>query len=65
MPKPADRKIPFNCYLTAEQLDRLDALSEEHGKPRAELVREAIEDYITRKAKATTRRKEKSFKRAG
>lgn len=65
MPKPAARKIPFNCYLTSEQLDQLDALSEEHAKPRAELVREAVEEYIARKAKSTTRRTGKAVNRTG
>lgn len=65
MPKPADRKIPFNCYLTSELLDQLDALSEQHGKPRAELVREAVGEYISRKAKFTARKKEKFSKGVG
>ena len=45
-----DRKIPFNCYLTLSQLEDLEMVSREEGKPKAELVREAITEYLTRKA---------------
>ncbi|MCA1596419.1 MAG: ribbon-helix-helix domain-containing protein [Chloroflexi bacterium] len=40
------RKVPFNCYLSVEQLDALDRVSENEGKPRAQLVREAVERYL-------------------
>ncbi len=33
-------------YLTTEQRERLDALSRQHGKSLAELVREAVDDYL-------------------
>ena len=46
----SDRKIPFNCYLTLSQLEDLETVSREEGKPKAELVREAITDYLARKA---------------
>ena len=45
----SERKIPFNCYLTLSQLQELDKVSEEEGKPKAELVREAIAEYLLRK----------------
>ena len=45
-----ERKIPFNCYLTLSQLEELDTFSEQIGKPKAELVREAIAEYLIRKA---------------
>lgn len=45
-----DRKIPFNCYLTLSQLEDLEMVSREEGKPKAELVREAITEYLARKA---------------
>ena len=45
-----ERKIPFNCYLTLSQIEELDAVSEQVGKPKAELVREAIAEYLGRKA---------------
>ncbi|OGG54937.1 MAG: hypothetical protein A3F84_06895 [Candidatus Handelsmanbacteria bacterium RIFCSPLOWO2_12_FULL_64_10] len=45
-----DRKIPFNCYLTLSQLEELEAVAEEVGKPKAELVREAIAEYLVRQA---------------
>lgn len=41
------RKVPFNCYLSVEQLDALDIASEREGRPRAELVREAVTQYLT------------------
>lgn len=41
------RKVPFNCYLSVEQLDALDVASEREGRPRAELVREAVTQYLT------------------
>lgn len=33
-------------YLTAEQRERLDALARQHGKALAELVREAVDEYL-------------------
>jgi predicted DNA-binding protein len=33
-------------YLTAEQRTRLDALGRREGKPLAELVREAVDEYL-------------------
>ena len=45
----SERKIPFNCYLTLSQLQELDKVSEEEGKPKAELVREALAEYLVRK----------------
>jgi Ribbon-helix-helix domain len=33
-------------YLTAEQRSRLDALGRREGKALAELVREAVDDYL-------------------
>jgi predicted DNA-binding protein len=33
-------------YLTSDQRTRLDALRRREGKPLAELVREAIDDYL-------------------
>jgi len=47
--KISDRKIPFNCYLTLSQLQELDDVSEQEGKPKAEIVREAIAEYLARK----------------
>ena len=47
--KMSDRKVPFNCYLPLSQLQGLEIVSEEEGKPKAELVREAIAEYLTRK----------------
>lgn len=43
-----ERKIPFNCYLTLSQLEKLDTVSEQIGKPKAELVREAVAEYLVR-----------------
>ena len=43
------RKVPFNCYLSVEQLDVLDLVSERERRPRAELVREAVEIYLARR----------------
>lgn len=40
------RKVPFNCYLSVEQLDALDSASETEGRPRAEIVREAVAQYL-------------------
>ena len=48
--KVPDRKIPFNCYLTLSQLEDLETASREEGKPKAELVREAITAYLARRA---------------
>ena len=45
-----DRKIPFNCYLTLSQLEDLEVVSREEEKPKAELVREAITEYLARKS---------------
>ena len=42
----SERKIPFNCYLTLSQLEDLEAVSSAEGKPKAELVREAITEYL-------------------
>ena len=47
--KISERKIPFNCYLTLSQLEDLEILSDAEGKPKAELVREAIKEYLERK----------------
>lgn len=47
--KVSERKIPFNCYLTISQLEDLEMVSGEEGKPKAELVREAITDFLVRK----------------
>lgn len=44
-----NRKVPFNCYLSVEQLDALDRVSESEGKPRAQLVREAVARYLAEK----------------
>ena len=33
-------------YLTVEQRRRLDAISRADGKPLAELIREAVDDYL-------------------
>ena len=46
----SDRKIPFNCYLTLSQLEDLETVSREEDKPKAELVREAVTEYLSRKA---------------
>lgn len=48
--RTSERKIPFNCYLTLSQLQELDHVSEAEGKPKAEIVREAIAEYLGRKA---------------
>lgn len=49
MPRIAsERKIPFNCYLTLSQLEELEMVSEKEGKPKAELVREALTEYLAR-----------------
>jgi hypothetical protein len=45
-----ERKVPFNCYLSVSQLDALDVASEREGRPRAELVREAVEIYLAGRA---------------
>ena len=47
--KVSDRKIPFNCYLTLAQLQKLDEVAEDEGRPKAELVREAVTEYLTKK----------------
>ena len=47
--KVSERKIPFNCYLTLSQLQDLDEVAAEEEKPKAELVREAITEYLARK----------------
>ena len=44
----SERKIPFNCYLTLSQLEELEMVSAKEGKPKAELVREALTEYLTR-----------------
>ncbi len=44
-----ERKIPFNCYLTISQLETLEKVSDAEGKPKAELIREAITEYLARK----------------
>ena len=44
----AERKIPFNCYLTLSQLEELEMVSAKEGKPKAELVREAVTEYLIR-----------------
>ena len=44
--KVSERKIPFNCYLTLSQLQDLDEVAAEEEKPKAELVREAITEYL-------------------
>lgn len=45
-----ERKIPFNCYLTLSQLEELEAVAEEVGKPKAELIRQAVTEYLVRQA---------------
>ena len=52
--KVQDRKIPFNCYLTLRQLEQLDDLSEQEDRPKAELVREAVGQYLARKEQGKT-----------
>ena len=47
--KISERKIPFNCYLTISQLEMLEKVAEAEGKPKAELIREAITEYLARK----------------
>ena len=47
--KVFERKIPFNCYLTISQLETLEKVSDAEGKPKAELIREAITEYLARK----------------
>jgi hypothetical protein len=37
-------------YLTQGQRDRLDALGHREGKPLAELVREAVDEYLEHSA---------------
>ncbi len=37
-------------YLTNEQRRRLDALVRREGRPLAALIRDAVEDYLTRAA---------------
>ncbi len=49
----SERKIPFHCYLTPELLMDLDALSDQERRPKAELVREAIEQYVVERKKET------------
>ena len=44
----SERKIPFNCYLTLAQLEELEMVSAKEGKPKAELVREALAEYLAR-----------------
>lgn len=39
-------------YLTTEQKQKLDRLSKARGIPMAELVREAVEQYITHEQKS-------------
>ena len=40
------RKVPFNCYMSVDQMDALDRISEREGRPRAQLVREALARYL-------------------
>ena len=47
--KVSERKIPFNCYLTLSQLEALEMLADVEGKPKAELVREAITEYLAQR----------------
>ncbi len=42
----AERKIPFNCYLTLAQLEELEVVSAQKGRPKAELIREAVAEYL-------------------
>jgi metal-responsive CopG/Arc/MetJ family transcriptional regulator len=49
MPKRGERKIPFNCYLTSDQLDELDALAEADSMSKAEIIREAVTEYISKR----------------
>lgn len=41
-----NRKVPFNCYLSVDQMDALDRVSEAERRPRAEIVREAVAQYL-------------------
>lgn len=47
--KVFERKIPFNCYLTISQLETLEKVADAEGRPKAELIREAIAEYLARK----------------
>ena len=44
-------KIRTNVYLTAEQKEALEKLSARTGAPVAELVRRAIDSYLTMRKK--------------
>ncbi len=47
MPKKVeDRMLMFNCYLTGAQLTELERVAEEERRPKAELVREAVAQYL-------------------
>lgn len=41
-----DRKIHVNCYLTKDQLLKLQAASKKSRVPQSVMIREAVKDYL-------------------
>jgi len=42
-----DRKVPFTGLLELRQLEQLDRLAKEADKPKSELLREAVANYLS------------------
>ncbi|HET6387713.1 MAG TPA: ribbon-helix-helix protein, CopG family [Armatimonadota bacterium] len=53
-----NRKVPFNCYLSVDQMDELDRVSELERRPRAEIVREAVARYLSDRSEGEAREEE-------
>lgn len=45
-----------SVFLSDQQIDALDALSEDSGLPKSELLRRAIDDFVRRELERTGRR---------
>lgn len=48
MTKPARLKTMICTYLEPEQVEQLDALAKREDRPKAVIIREAIDDYVRR-----------------
>ena len=45
--------IRTQIYLTAEEMDQLKALAYRTGKKQSELIREAVDDYLSRRSQSS------------
>jgi hypothetical protein len=47
------RKVPFTGFLEVRQLAEIDRLAKESARPKSEILREALDEYLTARAPAT------------